>query len=168
MSSNQNSLFGKVALVTGSSSGLGEAIVTLLASKGAKVTVTGRSEENVARVASLCQQLSPYGFKPNTVVGNLVNETVSKQLVSSTVDQFGQLDILVNNAGGSKPATFDSVDKLMESFDYAININTRSVLYLSALAAPFLEKTKGCIVNISSIGAYMTVSNTNLFHFHLE
>lgn len=159
MSSNDvDSLQGKVAIVTGSSSGLGEAIVVKLASLGAQVTVSGRSEENVLRVASVCEQVSPNSIRPFTVVGDVKDQSTLDRLITGTVDHFGRLDVLVNNAGGSRPATFDDPNELMLSFDYAFNLNVRSVTYLCALAAKHLEQTKGCIVNISSIGSFSAVN----------
>ena len=103
MSSNKPTfdLTGKVALVTGSSSGIGEAIAVQFAQLGAKVTITGRVEENLRRIE---KEISNNGSLNNclSVVGDLLDQNLAEKLINQTVEKFGQLDILVNNAGKLK------------------------------------------------------------------
>ncbi|BFZ09340.1 hypothetical protein BsWGS_12379 [Bradybaena similaris] len=92
-------LNGKVAVVTGSSSGLGEAIAILFASRGAKVTLCGRNEERLKSVLEKVVKASG-GHKDRFLIvqGDLNDKNVRKEIVEKTVDKFGRLDILVANA----------------------------------------------------------------------
>ncbi|CAG2106915.1 unnamed protein product, partial [Medioppia subpectinata] len=90
---------GKVVLVTGSSGGIGEAIVKLFAYLGAQVVVTGRNAESIKRVAAEARELSPKKLKPLEVVADLQKSVDLKRLLIETIDTYGRLDVLVNNAG---------------------------------------------------------------------
>jgi len=142
---------GKVALVTGSSSGIGAAIAIQFAQNGARVTITGRDAKTLEEVAAKIQEVS--GQPALQVLGDLLDATLAPKLVQQTVDKFGAIDFLVNNAGmGTPKEQFDAPD-LMDQYDRVMGLNVRSVLQLTQLAVPYLEKTKGAIVNISSIAA---------------
>jgi len=143
------SISGKVALITGASSGIGAATAVLFARLGAKLSLTGRNEENLKKVVEECKKQSTIQTSPFLVLGDVTNEKDVKKMVDSTVEKFGQLDILVNNAGiiefGSiETATLDQYDRIM-------NVNVRSVYHMTMLAVPHLIKTKGSIVNVSSV-----------------
>jgi NAD(P)-dependent dehydrogenase (short-subunit alcohol dehydrogenase family) len=143
---------GKVALVTGSSSGIGAAIVKHFAECGGSVVVTGRNQDNVKKVAEECVKLSKQGEKGVLeVVGDVTKDADLDRMIKLTIEKFGKLDILVNNAaaGGLSSSTDEN---LMETYDKVFNTNLRSVMYLTRLAVPYLEKTKGNIINISSVG----------------
>lgn len=149
---------GKVALVTGSSYGIGEAIAIQLAQYGALVTITARSVERLARVESEIEKIS--GRKPLKIVGDLKKDLdLPRRLISQTVATFGQLDILVNNAAGFS-WTDDSLlsEKVMQTYDELFQVNVRAALDLTRLAVPHLEKTKGNIVNISAFCSIEPVS----------
>ena len=91
-------LKGRVALVTGSSSGIGRAIALCLAEEGANITVTGREQ---ARVSSVANEVKARGAEVLTVLADLtVAEEVNK-MVAAAIDKFGRIDILVNSAGTS-------------------------------------------------------------------
>jgi NAD(P)-dependent dehydrogenase (short-subunit alcohol dehydrogenase family) len=76
----------------------------------------------------------------------LTKESEVKNLINKTIDEFGRLDILVNNAGIVKYSSIDDPN-LMQIFDITMNANVRSVLFLTSLAVPYLQKSKGSIVN---------------------
>lgn len=147
---------GKVALVTGSSSGIGAAIAMQFAGYGAQVTITGRDAQKLANIADEIEKKT--GRVPLQVVGDFLDKSFSQQLFNATIQRFGRLDILVNNAGGS--SEYDSLtnDKIMEAYDKVTTLNLRSALEMIHLAAPELEKTKGNIINISSIASSWAVS----------
>jgi len=137
----------KVVLVTGSSSGIGEATALLFAKLGAKVVVNGRNPQTIANVSEKCQQISPKKLKPLQIVADVMKEEDNDRLIDETVAHFGQLDVLVNNAGvggGNDHETLEEFDKFMQT-------NLRSVYQLCWRAMPHLQKTKGSIVNNSSI-----------------
>ncbi|CAG2175182.1 unnamed protein product [Oppiella nova] len=149
---NSRDFTGKVVLVTGSSSGIGEGIVKLLSVLGAKVVVTGRKEDQVKRVAQEVQELSPKKLKPLAVVADVTKNDDLNNLMNQTIKTFGKLDVLVNNAGiGMFAGVKDK--NLMKVFDNVLRINLRAYVKLSQLAIPYLEETNGTIISISSIAS---------------
>ncbi|KAH9418650.1 3-oxoacyl-[acyl-carrier-protein] reductase FabG-like [Dermatophagoides pteronyssinus] len=140
----------KVVLITGSSSGIGESIAKRMAELGAFVVITGRSKENINRVANECLQLSPKKSKPLEVVADITNDDDAKRLIQSTIDMFGRLDLLINNAGYAQvTSVFDP--KSLETFEKVIRLDVRATINLTLMAIPYLEQTKGNIINISSV-----------------
>ncbi|XP_027197439.2 putative oxidoreductase MexAM1_META1p0182 [Dermatophagoides pteronyssinus] len=140
---------GKVALVTGSSSGIGAAIALQFAQYGAQVVITGRDASALNLVAEQIETES--GNQPLQIVGNLLDPSLPAELIDGTITKYGRLDFLVNSAGFSTPHNNLNDDKLMEAFDQVYGLNVRAVLHLCQLAASHLEESKGNIINISSI-----------------
>ncbi|XP_061711701.1 uncharacterized oxidoreductase TM_0325-like [Cydia pomonella] len=149
------SFIGKVAIVTGAASGIGAATAKALAREGARVALVDKDEEKLQEVANQCAQL---GNKPLIITADVTIDEDVRTIVKNTIDNFGQLDVLVNNAGIVRYSTFLD-ENLMEHFDLHMNTNLRSMVYLTHLAAPYLIKTKGNIVNNSSIGALRVIGN---------
>ncbi|XP_054152556.1 3-oxoacyl-[acyl-carrier-protein] reductase FabG-like [Oppia nitens] len=147
---NSRNFTGKVVLVTGSNSGIGEGIVKLFALMGANVVITGRNESRIASVAQEVQQLSPKNLRPLAIRADLlVKEDVDK-LFDETIKRFGRLDVLVNNAG-IFPVDNITDDNLMAHWDLVFNTNLRPSVQLIHKAVPYLIKTNGSIVDISSV-----------------
>ncbi|OTF76125.1 dehydrogenase/reductase SDR family member 2-like protein [Euroglyphus maynei] len=147
---------GKVALITGSSSGIGAAIALQLAEYGARVTITGRDVETLRMVGKEIEEKS--GNRPLQIIGDLIDPTLPVKLIEETVKEFGRLDFLVNNAGIATAAQSISSENFMDEFDKVFAINVRAAVQLIRLSVPYLEKTKGNIVNISSIASLSTYS----------
>jgi len=141
---------GKVCLVTGSSSGIGEEAAIHLASLGAHLVVTGRDEQRIKSVAEKCRKIS--GRKVVSVAADLLNDDNVRNLIETTISEFGRLDLLINNAGIGD-LTYISDPKVMDLYTKVMDTNLRCVILLTSLAIPYLEKTKGTIINISSIAA---------------
>ena len=160
MSNNKKYDFtGKVALVTGSSSGIGAAVAIQLARYGAQVTITGRNIEALAKIGQQIELETSDASKPLQIIGDLANDdSLPDRLINETIARFGKLDVLVNNAGGATPNGTLSSTNLLEEFDQVFRLNVRSVVNLIQQAVPYLEKTKGNIVNISSVAAIRPVS----------
>ncbi|CAG2113739.1 unnamed protein product [Medioppia subpectinata] len=155
---NSRNFTGKVVLITGSSSGIGEGIAKLFSILGANVVVTGRKAADVQRVAKEVLELSPKKLKPLEVVGDLTKAEDVTKLMDNTIKTFGKLDVLVNNAGIYPESTIE-MKNLMEVWDQTFNIDLRAVVQLIHQSVPHLEKTNGTIIDISSIagirpGAY--------------
>ncbi|KAG6448420.1 hypothetical protein O3G_MSEX005493 [Manduca sexta] len=158
----------KVVLVTGGSSGIGAATAIAFAKEGAKVAIVGRNEEKLAATAAAC------GDNALVLRADISDEKQAVDLVKRTIDTFGKLDILVNNAGISRQASLLQ-GNILQVYDEVMNTNLRAVFHLTSLAAPHLIKTKGSVVNISSVGGtaaptvpmFMTysVSKAGLNHF---
>ncbi|XP_063544962.1 uncharacterized oxidoreductase MexAM1_META1p0182-like [Cydia strobilella] len=135
---------GKVAIVTGASSGIGAATAIALAKEGAKVALVARNEAKLSQVAERCVG------ETLVIKADVSKDEDCRRTVQQTIAQYGQLDVLVNNAGIGRPASILD-EKFMEYFDLVLNTNLRSAALLTHLAAPHLVKSKGVIINISSI-----------------
>jgi NAD(P)-dependent dehydrogenase (short-subunit alcohol dehydrogenase family) len=83
-------------------------------------------------------------------VADLTKQEDAKRLVDTTIEEYGKLDVLVNNAG-SGVLSYIKDDKILEEFDKVFNIDVRAVVEMIHLSIPYLEKSKGTIINISSI-----------------
>ena len=153
---NKYDFSGKVALVTGSSSGIGAAIAIQFAAYGAKVAITGRNAANLQKIADKIEQVSN-GVKPLQIIGDLQDDSLPARLINETVAKYGRLDILVNNAGAGTPNGSLASENLLEEFDFVLKLNVRSVVELTQRAVPHLEKTKGNIINVSSIAGIQAV-----------
>ncbi len=142
------SLDGKVALVTGGSRGIGQAIAMGLARAGADVAVTSRKLPDLENVASEIKKLGRKSLAVATHVGRLDEIT---NLVSKVKNEFGRIDILVNNAG-TNPTMDQALDVGERAWDSIMNLNLKGLFFLSqAVARVMKEQGGGKIINISSI-----------------
>ncbi len=141
-------LDGRVALVTGSSSGIGEELARRLVELGAKVTIN--SSSSVEAGSALADEL---GDAARYQQADVSSEDQCKALVSETVDAFGRLDILVNNAGYTQVIPHHDLDAVTdEIFRRILDVNIMGAWYLSRAAVPALrESGDGNIINITSV-----------------
>ena len=147
-------MHGKIALVTGASSGIGRATALLLAQKGASVVAVGRNEKDLI---SLRDSLKS---KIGSIKINLADVTEVSQLdrlVSETIQTFGQIDVLVNSAGIIKSGNIE--DTTLDDWDKMFNVNLRSVFNLMQRCIPHLVATKGNVVNVSSVAGTRSFPN---------
>ncbi|RCN44288.1 oxidoreductase, short chain dehydrogenase/reductase family protein [Ancylostoma caninum] len=144
---------GKVAIVTGSSSGIGAATAVLFAKEGAKVTITGRKEDGLQATKKAMLEAGAKEDDINVVAADVTDSHGREQIVSSTVQKFGQIDILVNNAGGAFRSENGSLkmDAGIDVLEKTLQLNLYSVVEMIQLARPHLVKSKGEVINISSI-----------------
>ena len=140
-------LSGKVALITGASSGIGAATALRFARRGAKLSLSGRNEVNLQRVGDECVRVG--SERPLVVVAELSCEPDVTNLVDTTVKKFGRLDILVNNAGILDVGTIETTS--LEQYDRVMGVNVRAAFQLTMLCVPHLIATSGNIVNVSSV-----------------
>jgi len=145
-------LKGKVAIVTGSSSGIGAGIAVLFAKEGANLSLTGRNKDQLEKVAKECEK---YGAKTVCTIGDISKVEVRESIVKNTVDKLNKVDVLVNNAGVYKKTELDEWN--LQNYDLVMETNLKAVFHLTTLCVPHLTKTKGNIVNISSVAS--TLSN---------
>jgi glucose 1-dehydrogenase len=144
-------LLGKNALITGASSGIGEAIAIRFAQEGANVAINYHSGADRAEaVRAKVTQENKQG-KSLTVKANVADEQQVKDMFATVLQQLGSLDILINNSGIQKPAASDELD--MADFDRVLGVNLRgSFLCAREAIRHFLSrKAKGAIVNNSSV-----------------
>lgn len=137
----------KVVVVTGASEGIGRALCMDLAKNGAKVVLAARSED---RLNGLKREIEEKGGTALSVPTDVTQEAACKALVSKTVEKFGRLDILVNNAGRTMWTMFDDI-KDLSVFDKIIQLNYLGCVYCTYHALPYIKKTKGLIVGVSSL-----------------
>ncbi|CAD5234037.1 unnamed protein product [Bursaphelenchus xylophilus] len=142
---------GKTVIVTGSSSGMGKEMALNFASEGAAVVVHGQRDERLREVKEALKDLGIPDKKYLVVKGPIQEAETQDKLVNETLKKFGQIDVLINNAGVSHLTGSDP--NSVESMDYVYNVNFRSVYTLTDKILPHLIKTKGNVVNISSVGS---------------
>ena len=138
-------LNGKVALITGASSGIGAATAKLFSKLGATLALSGRNVENLEKVAKECEGAK----KPLLIKADLGIEEDTKLVLDKTISELGKIDILINNAGVLEMGTIENTS--LEQYDRVMNVNLRAVYQLTMLATPHLIETKGNIVNVSSV-----------------
>ncbi|MGB6743145.1 MAG: oxidoreductase [Terracidiphilus sp.] len=137
----------KVILVTGSTTGIGEAIVRLFAREGAQVMVHGRRKDAAQKLAA------EIGERASFVIGALEDPEIPAMLVAETIARFGRIDGLVNNAAVVTHGGIEDTDT--EAFDRTLAINLRAPLFLIQAALPhFRKEGGGRVLNIGSINAY--------------
>lgn len=147
----------KVVLVTGASSGIGAETSRFFANLGAKVVLVGR---NQARLEKVADEIKRANYPtPLAVCADVTKD--SKQIIDQTIAHFGKLDVLVNNAGINIEVKV--MDANIDQFDQVFNTNVRSVIELSKWAVPHLERTKGNIVNVSSICGMVPVYSSTFY-----
>ncbi|GMT24454.1 hypothetical protein PFISCL1PPCAC_15751 [Pristionchus fissidentatus] len=161
---------GKVAIVTGSSSGIGRSSAILLASRGAKVTLIGHPNAKAEgdSIEGAKNDLLNVGANEDdihTISIDLCEEGAPARIVQETVDKFGRIDILINSAGFvSTDATKKGVDCPIDHFDPMMNIHCKAVILLTQSASMYLEERKGSIVNVSSITAMPFMNQIHLYY----
>ncbi len=146
------SMDGKIAVVTGSTQGLGETIAHLFADRGCKgIVIAGRNENNGLRVKA---DLEKKGVKTIFVQADLSKLDQTRQIIAACDQEFGRVDALVNAAGMTDRGTI--WDTSPELYDVMFNVNTRAPFFLMQDALHLMKKnqTKGTIVNILSVSGY--------------
>ncbi|MCJ2186896.1 SDR family NAD(P)-dependent oxidoreductase [Novosphingobium sp. 2638] len=140
-------LEGKVALVTGASSGIGEGAALCLAEAGATVAMTARRAD---RLAGLVEKIEAMGGKALAIPGDMTVEEQARAAVEETAAKLGRIDILINSAGIMEAGGIENCDT--EIYRKVIDINLMGTVYTCAAAVPhMLEQGAGDIITISSL-----------------
>ncbi len=145
---------GKVALVTGASSGIGRAAAFKFASEGAAVALVARHEE---RLREVTREIQAKSGTAKAIAADVTREAEIERVVAETVAAFGGIDVLVNAAGIIANGTIENTR--LEDWDYMLNINVRAPFYLIQRALPYLIERKGNIVNVSSVTGIRSFPN---------
>uniref|UniRef100_A0A914YBN5 Uncharacterized protein n=1 Tax=Panagrolaimus superbus TaxID=310955 RepID=A0A914YBN5_9BILA len=121
---SEQSFNGKVVIITGSSSGTGQAAAILFAKSGASVTIHGRSEEGLQKTMQMLSEAGISKEKVHSVKGAVTEESILKALIDETVSKFGRIDVLINNVGISNKEG-ETNSRSIENLDYIWNVNVR-------------------------------------------
>jgi NAD(P)-dependent dehydrogenase (short-subunit alcohol dehydrogenase family) len=147
----QPKLKGQVALVTGSTQGIGAGIAKTFAAHGARIMIHGLKEGTGTEVASAVREAGSEAF---SIWGDLRDADFCRRVVQETIERFGKIDILVNNAATTRRSNIE--DDPLEVWDEILAINLRAPFILCQEAVRHMKQSHaGCIINIGSINAYI-------------
>ena len=159
-------LDGTVALITGASSGIGEATARVLAAQGAKVAVAARRLERLERLAS---EIGGEGHTALAIQSDIADQAQATAAVDRTVDELGRLDIVVNNAGVMLLGPIEAAPT--EEWDRMIDLNLKGLINTTHAALPHLlsaaeDSDRGCadVVNISSVAGRIARAGSGVYN----
>ena len=149
----------KIALVTGSSRGVGRAVALAFAKEGAKLVINYTSNEKAAN--EVVEMIKGMGSDAIAVKADVANKKEAEELVNAGIEKFGRLDILVNNAGFTRPALM--INMTEEQWDAVVDIHMKGTFLCSQAAAKYMiEQKSGKIINVTSVaGVVGTVGQIN-------
>ncbi len=146
----RNNIEGKVAVITGASSGLGEAAARYLCAEGASVVLGAR---RTGRIQSLAEELKKCGGNALAVSTDVTQRYQVQRLVDTAVQDYGRIDVMINTAG---VMLYSLLERLkFDEWDQMIDVNIRGVLHGIAAALPYMKEQKaGHIINVSSVAGH--------------
>jgi NADP-dependent 3-hydroxy acid dehydrogenase YdfG len=145
-----NNIQGKVVVITGASSGLGEATARDLSAQGAIVVLGARRAD---RIKSLVDEITGRGGKALAIPTDVIHSEQVKKLVDGAVQAHGRIDVMINNAGLMPQSPLERLR--IDEWDQMIDVNIKGVLYGIAAALPYMKQQKaGHIVNVSSVAGH--------------
>jgi len=150
-----NNIKGKVVVITGASSGLGEATARLLSAEGATVVLGAR---RIDRLKLLADELTAKGGKALAVATDVTHCDQVKELVDAAVQKYGRIDVMINNAGLMPHSPLERLK--IDDWNRTIDVNIKGVLYGIAAALPYMKQQKaGHIINVSSVAGHKVTPN---------
>jgi len=150
---------GKVVVITGASSGLGEATAKRLSEEGAILVLAARRSD---RIEKLANTINENGGKAIAIPTDVTNAKQVQSLVDSAVHQFGKIDVLLNNAGLMPLSAFESLK--VDEWEQMIDVNIKGVLYGIAAALPYMKKQKsGHFINVSSVAGHKIFAGSAVY-----
>jgi len=154
-----NNIEGKVAVITGASSGLGEATARMLSAQGATVVLGAR---RVERIVALADELVRAGGRALALQTDVTRSAEVQRLVDAAVEKFGRVDVIVNNAGLMPSSPLERLK--IDDWDRMIDVNIKGVLYGIAAVLPHMQRQKGGhIVNVSSVAGHKVRAGTAVY-----
>lgn len=140
----------KVVIITGASSGIGEACAKEFSKQGAKVVLAARNMEKLLAVG---QSIEAKGGDFLAVQCDVSKKIDCEKLIQQTIEKYGAIDVLINNAGISMRAIFNEVE--LDVIEKVMAINFYGTVYCTKYALPYLLKSQGSVVGVSSIAGYL-------------
>jgi NADP-dependent 3-hydroxy acid dehydrogenase YdfG len=154
-----NNIEGKVVVITGASSGLGEATARMLSAQGATVVLGAR---RVERIVALADELVRGGAQALALQTDVTRATDVQRLVDAAVEKYGRIDVMINNAGLMPSSPLERLK--IADWDRMIDVNIKGVLYGIAAALPHMQARKsGHIVNVSSVAGHRVRAGTAVY-----
>jgi NADP-dependent 3-hydroxy acid dehydrogenase YdfG len=149
------SIDGKVIVITGASSGLGEAAARLLGAQGARLVLGAR---RIDRIQALADELQAKGIQARAIATDVTQCDQVRHLVDSAVEAFGRIDVMINNAGLMPHSPLERIK--VEDWDRMVDVNIKGVLYGIAAALPHMKRQmSGHIINVSSVAGHKVGPN---------
>ena len=139
----------KVVIITGATSGIGEACAEVFGRQGAKIAITGRNPQKLEQTTA---KLRSENIEVLSIHANAGSEVDNKRMAAETLSHYGRIDILINNAGISMRALFQDLD--LEVFHKVMDTNFWGTVYATKFCLPAILESKGSIIGISSINGY--------------
>ncbi|MCU7556199.1 SDR family oxidoreductase [Macrococcus capreoli] len=149
-------LQGKVAVITGSSKGIGKETATVLVEEGAHVVIASRHEEDLIEVVKEIKEQT--GKDVAYHVCDVTNEADCKAFVQKAIDKYGKLDILINNAGSAFAKNFEDVS--LEDWQHDLDLKIFGAIHMLHAAIPELKKNGGAILNLTAVAGKNPPANT--------
>ncbi len=150
---------GTIVVITGASSGLGEATARYLAARGATVVLGAR---RIERLHALVDEITKAGGTASSVATDVTDPAQVQALVDSAVEKHGRIDVLLNNAGIMPHSPLDR--RKIDDWNRTIDINIKGVLYGIAAALPHMQRQKaGHIINVSSVAGHKVGKNNAVY-----
>ncbi len=154
-----NNIEGKVVVITGASSGLGEATARMLSAHGATVVLGAR---RVERIVALADELVRGGGQALALQTDVTRSEDVQRLVDGAVEKYGRIDVMINNAGLMPSSPLERLK--IADWDRMIDVNIKGVLYGIAAALPHMQQRKsGHIVNVSSVAGHKVRAGTAVY-----
>ena len=145
-----NNIKGKVVVITGASSGLGEATARFLSAQGSIVVLGAR---RVERLQALTEELNQNGGNALAIATNVTDPDQVKRLVDAAVQTYGRIDVIINNAGLMPLSLLERLK--VDDWNQMIDVNIKGVLYGIAAALPYMKEQKsGHVINVSSVAGH--------------
>lgn len=154
-----NNIKDKVVVITGASSGLGEATARLLSAQGATVVLGARRED---RIKALADELTANGGKSIALTTDVTKRDQVQKLVDAAVQAYGRIDVMINNAGLMPQSLLEHLK--IDEWDRMIDVNIKGVLYGIAAALPYMQRQKsGHIINVSSVAGHKVGPGSSVY-----
>lgn len=155
----RNNIERKVVVITGASSGLGEATARLLSTEGASIVLGARRED---RLQALVSELTARGSKATALTTDVTHRDQVQKLVDIAVQTYGRIDVIINNAGLMPQSLLEQLK--VDEWDRMIDVNIKGVLYGIAAALPYMQKQKaGHIINVSSVAGHKVGPGSSVY-----
>jgi NADP-dependent 3-hydroxy acid dehydrogenase YdfG len=155
----ENNIAGKVVVITGASSGMGEAASKHLSSLGATVVLGARRTD---RIEKLAKEIQDNGGKALAIAVDVTHRDQVKKLVDTAVEKFGRVDVILNNAGIMPLSTLESLH--VDEWDKMIDVNIKGVLNGIAAVLPYMKEQKsGQIINTSSVAGHKVFNGSAVY-----